>query len=232
MTAYGFLRGYPIICHRDDSKKLVVKDGQHRLAVAEELGLTVHYIVEDVDFDIALVNSCAKTWSLPDYAFKHAKNGKRHYEDGIAFCELHGLPIGVGFALLSGTTSFGNLAEDFRDGNFRIKDTEWAEAVAGIYTGMIAISKDLRGSRFLAACMAICRIDKFDANRLFKCAKRCRDKLVSYSTRDAYLDMLEEVYNFGHQKLVPLKMPAIQAMRDRNATGEKALSKKRKTTKK
>jgi hypothetical protein len=47
-------------------------------------------------------------------------------------------------------------------------------------------------------------------------AERCREKLVSYSTRDAYLDLLESVYNFGRKQLVSLKLPAIEAMRKRN----------------
>lgn len=63
--------------------------------------------------------------------------------------------------------------------------------------------------------MSVCRVPDFDAGRLLQCAARCRERLVSYSTRDAYLGMLEEVYNFGRKQLFGLKSAAVMAMRDR-----------------
>jgi hypothetical protein len=66
--------------------------------------------------------------------------------------------------------------------------------------------------------MAITRVEEFDARRLIQNAERCREKLVAFSTREAFLDMLETVYNFGRNKLVGLKALATMALRDRNAT--------------
>lgn len=216
MKQYGFLRCFPIACYRNGKRDLVVKDGQHRLAFAEELGLPVHYIVEDVDFDIATVNGTPIKWTPKDYADKHAANGKSDYAEGIEFCNRHRIPIGTGFSLLAGTTNFSNIEQAFREGRFKVKDREWADKVASTYSAVVAMSSEVRNARFIEACMAVCRLGEFDQDRLLHSAKRCRDKLISYSTRDAYLDMMEEVYNFGRKNLVPIKMPAIQAMRERN----------------
>jgi len=220
MQTYSFLRSFPIVCQRNGGKHLIVKDGQHRLMIAESLDLPVHYIVEDVDFDIAVVNSTAKTWTLKDYAQKHAANRKKAYAEALEFSEQHGIPLVSTFALLGGTTTFSNIRNAVLAGLFKIKDRAWANQVALVYVPLSTMEKKLKSARFLEACMAVCRVPEFDANRLIKSADKCRDKLVSYSTRDAFLDMLESVYNFKRHNLVGLKAAAIMAMRKRNATGK------------
>lgn len=218
MKRYGFLSCYPVICYRDENKKLIVKDGQHRLAFAESLGLPVYWIEQDIDFDVAVVNSTPKVWAVRDFAEKHAANGLSDYQEALEFADSHKLSVGNAFALLSGTTNYTNIEEPFKAGLFKIKDREWASSVASIYAPISNMSGDCRNSRFLEACMAVCRVAEFDAERLLHNCARCRDKLVSYSTRDAYLDMLEEVYNFGRKQLVGLRAAATMAMRDRSAT--------------
>lgn len=215
MQKYGFLASFPVVCVRDKTGALVVKDGQHRLMFAEELGLPVYYIVESVDFDVAEINSTPKVWSLVDYARKFAAHGAQSYTEGLEFADRFRLPIGTAFALLAGTTSFGNIGEAFIAGKFKIKDRAWAESVAILYGGLIAISRSMVTKRCIDACMAVCRVEGFDPQRLIHGAQRNREALVSYSTRDGYLDMMESVYNFGRRQLFPLKINAIQAMRER-----------------
>lgn len=224
MKQYGFLPCFPIVCFRNADKQLIVKDGQHRLALAETLGLSVYWIEEVVDFDVALVNSAAKGWGLRDYAQKHAANGLKAYQDGLDFGDQHGLPIGTAFALLSGYTNFSNAQASFIDGTFKIKDRAWADAVAGIYGPIVLMAPSLKNARFIEACMGVCRVSAFDARRLLRNSERCREKLVPYSTKDAYLDMLEQIYNFGHAKLLGLKAEAVMAMRDRNAVHKKKIA--------
>lgn len=231
MKKYGFLECFPIVVYRDANKKLIVKDGQHRLLFAEMLGLPVHYIEEETDFDIAIVNSTAKVWKLAHYAEKYAANGIADYVEGLRFSRQHGLSIGTGFALLSGTTSFNNVHDEFVSGAWRIKDAEWANAVAGIYAPMVEMQSALRNARFVEACMAVCRVKDFKPSRLIENAKRCREKLVAYSTREAYLDMLETIYNFGRRELVGLKAAATMTMKERNATTAAKLAKQAKQSK-
>ena len=228
MKLYGFLESFPIVCVRDEKGHLIVKDGQHRLMIAETLQLPVHYVIEDKDFDVAIVNSTAKTWTIVDYARKYAANGNQDYADGIAFAEQHKVTVGTAFALLAGTTSFNNCEAAFQAGSFKIKDRAWADAVAAIYAPMCRLSRHLHTKRFIEACMVVCRVKGFKADRLLQNAERCREKLVAYSNRDAFLDMLESVYNFGRKELVGLKAEAIMTMRNRNATTKAKLNKEQK----
>lgn len=217
LKEYGFLPSFPVVCFRDVKGKLVIKDGQHRLAIAETLGLAVPWVEETVDFDIAKINCAQEKWQLKDYAQKYATNGLTQYQEGLDFSEKYGLAIGVAFALLAGTTTFGNIEAAYVTGKFQVKEREWAESVAFVYSRMVAISPSLKKNTFVEACMAVTRVEGFDAKRLIQGAERCREKLVSFSTRDAFLDMLEAVYNFGRAKLVGLRALATMAMRDRNA---------------
>lgn len=218
MKQYGFLKSFPISCHRLESGGLVVKDGQHRLAIAETLGLPVYWVEEVVDFDIALVNSTGKTWGVRDYAEKYAANGKKDYAEGLEFADRHKINVGSAFAMLAGTTNYSNIEPAYKDGDFKISDREWAEQVAAIYRPITELNGSCKTANFLGACMAVCRVDGFDGKRLVRGAERCREKLGSYSTREAYLDMLEQIYNFGRMQLVGLKSLATMAMRSRSAT--------------
>lgn len=217
MKLYGFLPCFPIVCCRNAEKQLVVKDGQHRLAIAESLGLQVFWVEECTEFDIAVINCTAKIWGLRDYAQKFAASGKKVYQEGLEFTDIHNLPIGTAFALLAGTTGFGNIQSVFVSGEFKIKDRAWADDVAATYGPLVQMAPAMKNARFIEACMAICRVGEFDRKRLIHNAERCREKLIAYSTREAYLDMIEVVYNFGRAKLVGLKAMAVMAMRERSA---------------
>jgi hypothetical protein len=217
MKSYGWLTCFPLVAVRNGDKHLIVKDGQHRLELAEELGLVVPWIEHANDFDVAKTAAGQKPWVLKDYAMCFAGKGMKHYQDGLDFAEQHKLPVGIAFALLAGTTSYGNIEPDFVAGKFKPKDRKWADDVAAVYSQIAALATCLRNQNFISACMAVCRVEGFDGKRLVHNAKRCREKLVAYSTRDAYLDMLETVYNYGRQKaLIPLKIEAVNAMKTRN----------------
>lgn len=220
MERYGYLKSFPIVV-RKEGDVYIVKDGQHRLMIAQKLGLEVWWVEEDVDFDIAAINSTAKTWVLKDYAERYAEGGLADYQEGLDFAKSHGLALGTAFALLAGTTTFSNIHDNFIDGTFQVKDRAWADAVIGIYVPLSTMSSDLKNVRFIEACMAVCRVPSFCPTRLLQGAKKCREKLVSYSTRDAYLDMIEAIYNYGRTQLVGLKSLATMAMRERNAATKK-----------
>lgn len=217
MKKYGFISDFPIVCVRGENNRLIVKDGQHRLAIAMQLDIPVWFVESDIQFDTAEINCTSKTWVAIDYANTFAMSGKADYQEGVDFAAQHGIPIGIAFSVLSGTVSFGNIRETFFAGDFKVKDRKYAGSVACVYKALTSLSDKVRNVRFIAACMAVCRVKEFDHKRLLANAERCPDKLLSYSTRDAYLDMLEDIYNFGRAKLVPLKIEALTAMRERSA---------------
>jgi hypothetical protein len=127
MKKYGFLPEFPIVVSRTRGKngQMIVKDGQHRLAMADRLKLPVYWIEESVNFDVAVVNMGQKPWQPRDYAERWAAGGRKAYREGLDFAAEHKLPVGMAFALLGGTVNYSNIQESFIDGTFRIKDRQW-----------------------------------------------------------------------------------------------------------
>lgn len=233
MKKYGSLKEFPIVVLPAVNGARPVKDGQHRLTIAESLGLPVHWVEASCDWDVAVVNSTAKGWQLRDYAEKWAENGQTQYRDGLDFADRHHLNIGPAFCLLAGTTSLTNIIDDFRRGTFRITDRKWADQVALVYVRLASLTPPgvrITTAPFIGACMAVCRVKDFDPERMAHKAERCREQLVPYGNREAYLTMMESIYNFGAKgiKQVPLKLLAEQAMTDRSCVGKPPIRKKEK----
>lgn len=216
LKLYGFLRSCPIIVRRDKSGVFIVVDGQHRLAIAERLGIAVWYVEEIVEFDIALLNNAVVKWTFKNYVHNFAKRGHKQYEELLQFADTHQIPLQIATCLLGGTLTFSNIREAFYRGDFRVKERARATMVVRIYAAFKAVCNTLTSVRLIEAIVAASRIDGFDPNRLTDNLANCRDKLHSYSTRDGFLDMLEDIYNFRKKTVVPLKFNALQAMRDRN----------------
>jgi hypothetical protein len=219
MRLYGFLPYFPIVVERKGNH-FVIKDGQHRAIFAEQLKQPIFYVVTEEDFSVAMINDGQKPWQVGDYAQTHAANGLKAYQEGMDFAKQHGLSLGMAFALLAGQTTFDNCREAFKDGSFKIKDRTWADSVAAVYGPLTALAPALKSSAFVGACMAICRVKEFDPKRLRENAPRCREKLVPYATREAYLDALEAVYNYGRKQLFALKVAATMALRERTLGGK------------
>lgn len=221
MEEQGFLPCFPIVCMRDETKSLIVLDGQHRLALAETLGLPVYWYEAESEFDVPLVNGGIEKWNLRAFAESFAARGLEPYQDAIEFSESYSVPLGLAFSMLGGTVSFSNIRDAVYEGRFQVKDRPWADKVAAVYSRIVQLQPRCRNAQLIAACMCVCRVSGFKVERLLKGAERCVDKLQCFSNKDAYLDMLETIYNFGQTSLVPLKINAIQAMRERDVTASK-----------
>lgn len=211
MQESGYIKGYPIIVKRDDKGRLVVKDGQHRLSVAELLQIPVWWVEDDGDFDIATVNSTHVKWQPVDYAKKWAANGKKDYQEAIEFCEQYNLPISRGFSLLAGSicTAGTGFRDAYANGSFRIREKSYAHIIASVYRTFLDMKVSVNKSRLLEALILVCRVDGFDKSRLIDGAKKTVEKFQNYSTCEAYMDMLEDMYNFRRSKLVSIKNEAI-----------------------
>ena len=227
MKDYGYIDAYPLLCVREN-RHLFVYDGQHRLAIARELGLPVAYAVIDRPIDIPKTNNTQQTWRLADYAWVYADAGKPDYLELLEFAEQHSIPLATAIAILTDKSSCngggtnGKTMDKFRDGVFVITNRAAADRVAGLYAEFCQISKAVKTRFFISALFVICLVDGVDDKRLIRGAKRCPESLLKYGSREAYLAMLEHVYNFGHSKKQPLKIAAENAMRERNPVRHKA----------
>lgn len=208
LKKYGHLPYWPVVCRRNGSGKLKIDDGQHRLQFCKKLGLPVYYIESTHDFDIAAINNTQSVWSLKDYAERWSAEGHEDYKELLSFAEHYHVGLSIAICLLSGFGEYeATCMEAFRNGEFVVKDREYADAFASVYSPMFRLSRNARGKYFQGALAVICRIKGFDPERMVKKANLCIDRLGPSSTQDGYLTDLDAIYNF---RVRPAQMFALK----------------------
>jgi len=220
MQQHGYLPAYPIKCCRVNGT-LVVQDGQHRLAVAQELGLPVYYVVDDTQIDIPTIQGTQEKWKPRDYAESYAKRGNRHYQDLLEFADVYEIPLGVARQILggnncckiSGSGSSSNSILKFNMGRFEITSRDNAERVVDLYYGLGKLNPKCKTRFLIGALFAFTQIEGVDDKRLLAHARRKPELICKYGSRDGYLDMLETIYNFGSRVHTPIRIPAENCIR-------------------
>lgn len=224
MVEYGWIEAFPLMA-RKVGKKLIVIDGQHRLQIAREFGIPVKYVVVEQDIDVAFLNSTAKSWTPFDYANRFAKNGDDNYIELLDFHHRYGIPLTTSAAILANTSTFGNVSDKFYRGAYKIKSRKVATDLAECYSSLTAISKKLKKNQSIKALWACFHVEGFSPDRLVEGAERHGGAIRNMGTAEGFLELFEELYNFGRKHRTPLKFEAEEKMRDRRPVGLKRGSK-------
>jgi hypothetical protein len=192
----------------DVKGSLEVKDGQHRLKVAEHLKRPVHYIIKKQDMSIlnvARVNSNTEKWSARAFINAYSKSGKEDYKKLGAFHSKYGIAIGTCLALLAfgdqRVPGGGNdrLVQDFQNGLFQIKKYKEAVLVAELCKSFETFPHwNSRG--FIQAIMRIIAHNQCDFEKLKKKFLRDPGKLVMQNNWKGYADNLQRIYNLDNSK--------------------------------
>lgn len=209
MQKYGWIPGAPMMAKRIGGK-MIIKDGQHRFAIAKELGLEVPFIVISEDVEPSLFNGGGRVWSNDDYVTSFAAKGKDDYIELREFSSEHNIPMNCASVLLGG----GN-HQAIRRGSWRITNRKQAEDVMSIYSQLCEVNDDVGVRSLIGALHAIAHVKSIDMRRLVVAAKRHPKMLHRVSNRDDALIMLEDLYNYGKHQKDPIKMMAENALRSK-----------------
>ncbi len=206
MKMHGWIDACPAIVQKYGAK-LIVKDGQHRIAVAKSLGIPAKYVVMDLDIDIAELNS----WSIADYVHRYMAQDNEHYNTLWAFHNRYGLSLSTCAELLSGAYYSGAL---LKDGGFVVTNTANARSVAEMATYLKGLNPAIALDKVVRAISACLKVEEFDKGRLLEKAEKSPQLLRSATgTRSAVLEVIEQIYNHGNQKRLNLKFLAEEAER-------------------
>lgn len=211
MKKYGWLPFEPIGVYPDNGK-LVITEGQHRFTFARELGLEVYYVIHDDPVDIAEINQCSATWTVKDYCKKWIAEGHPEYQKAADFAEQYGLSITMAVAMLAGTYSWSNIKAKFSQGEFKITHEKFATRVASLYKKLCSINKEAKHNQCLNALWACCLTPYFEEERLIRAATNRPEMISRVGTREAWLEVLQEIYNFASRSKMPLAFDAEQAV--------------------
>lgn len=227
MKKYGFLP-FPILVRRSGDKLKVI-DGQHRLVVAQELGLQLMYI--ETDRDDIVISECAagqSPWNIRDYVASNAARGNKHYQELLAFADEHSMPLARCATLLRGRVGDGGIGgAAVQDGNFVVKDRVFAERVATIVKVVAQFSKFARSSNSVAAIARFVRVPQFSDEQLMKRIAAHPHMLKNQPTLEAFSDMYEAIYNHASRSRIPLAFMAKEVASKRADLG--SMNKSRKT---
>lgn len=216
MQKVGFLKSFPLTVKRENGKYEIL-DGQHRYAIAKQLGLSIYYVVIDKELNVAELNSTPVVWSVGTYVDAFATANLKDYILIKEYRDRYHFSIGQSAALLGGTVCCSNILPRVKDGSFKVKEPYHAEKVGNICNEIYPVYKKARDRTFVDAICAICHLEDVDLQRLIDNAKKHSFLLKTHVSRRETLLMLEGVYNYYRRPMYPLAINALNAMRDRHA---------------
>lgn len=211
MQQHGWLNAFPLMAKKRKGK-LIVIDGQHRLAIAREYGIPVKYVIEDVEVDVAQLNDTSHAWTITDFVNRYAKEGHKEYIDLIEFSERYGISVNMSSGLLCNTSSPGNVLHKVKAGTFRITNRPMATSIAECYRGLSVINPAFTKTNALKVLFACFQVPYFNPSRLLSGAEKKSAEIKSITKMDLFFDLFEELYNYNRKEKHPLRFDAEQAM--------------------
>lgn len=187
------LKYCPIIVNH----KMEIIDGQHRFHVAQKIKSNVWYIIthEMSVRDIARINSNTDKWRNEDFLKSYTKQENEDYKKLNAFrlqYEFH-LNTCVALLMLGKGQSHGNNMRNFRDGMFKVNFWEKANLIASKVHDM-KFFKHYKNGNFIQSVQLFMDSQK-DIDVLIRKAHQQKEMFVKMVNADAYVKLLEQVYN-------------------------------------
>lgn len=199
MTAEGFASYAPILVNAN----MEILDGQHRFVAAQELGISVKYMVVDVDTEIdalILMNTNKLPWSPDDFAKYFATKGNPYYQGLVDFAKRHKVSCGIAYTFIHGTHIHASRAEAtaYQQGkwNYTIEDLQQAEKdITATARVLELLNMPFRRTTY-RALITLSKYTGFEWERMIDKAMKYRDRAYTCSSLKGYIQMFLDIYNF------------------------------------
>lgn len=197
---------HPIMIPIIVNAKMEVIDGQHRLEAYKRLEWPVPYInggsltLEDVQ----AINASSRPWTPMDYARSYVELGNQHYKTYIEFREKHDVGHDAAVWLLLGQ-EVGRMRRTFASGEFRVTNLEEAESRIEHLGQLRKVYPYWRDVTFIKAIQVAANRVGFTMERFMKRALENPEAFRYAPTIDEMLLMIEEIFNRGEHKKVPIR---------------------------
>lgn len=201
MAKKNMMSAFPLIVNEE----MQVLDGQHRLAVAKELGLQVFYVVDDsIELkDVPMAAAAVSKWTNRDYCTHYAKKGVNPYIELLSILkEYPEITLGT----LSTAFSFSQAGGvrhgqgSFRDGTWKGASIPYIKKSLSICRCLSPVIKKEAWRRcFVGAIGRLTRWEDFDEGRLIKKISNYPTEVVPCIDIRKTLEMLQAIYNYKHK---------------------------------
>ena len=207
LKSHGWIPSFPMSVFKNGKYGYKILDGQHRFAIARELGMPVKFVEVDQEFEISHINEMQKGWALIDYMRRWQKAGKKDYYKIQEFIDTHqNIDLGTSIALLS-HLGVGSQNKAFKLGDFKIanENRELAYKVAKVYEDIVSLNKDAKHRNHIRAIIKCVHIKEFDLDRLLDQHKKYSYMVQSYSKTEDWLELIQDIYNHRMHTKIPIK---------------------------
>lgn len=195
------VREHGIVTPIKVNKKMEVVDGQHRLALAKELGLPVKYMFDEGDINVAELNSTSRAWNLSDYIHQYATLGYAQFAKLVSLMDSYpALRLTSTIAQAQGRTNSSYRKNDsIKDGTFSFKNYKEYEKFAGVYQNFIDTTGVRSSLNIQNAYFILYVTTSFDPKRFISKAnaRGLADSLYGVTSLPRILRALVEANNSG-----------------------------------
>lgn len=218
MRRHGWIDAYPMHCVKNGSNKLKIKAGNHRFYVARSLNIPVKYVLCNDNATIHELEKATVPWSISDYLVSFCRQGKASYLKVKEYHEETGIGLSACISMLGGQSAgSGNMGDAFKDGTYQIRDTNHAGMVADIVLHLKKCGiKWATNNLLVRAISKIAWADGFDVATLKGKISMYPYLVEKRSSVEAYIEMLDMVYNRKSHNKIPLAFNADKAARERS----------------
>lgn len=223
MKRYGFLPHYPLHCTPGNDGKLVIKDGHHRFAAAQQLGLPVWYVVAD-DGGVAIheLQHATRAWSIQDFLTSYVRDNRAEYLGIYERYVETGIPLMACMSMMAGQLAgSGNVSNAFKSG--RYASTEAGQRHFEIVASVVKEMRDVgvehaTNQNLVNALSRICSAPEVDMVELKRKIRKYPHLVTRHRSDREYLAMLEGLYNYASKERIPLVFLADEAVRRRTVS--------------
>lgn len=207
----NLLPDFPILI--DDQMRVI--DGQHRLAVARELSIPIHFRMSSVTSfeDVGFANSNVKKWGMTDYLHYWCEKNVQPYLDLRDFLSAHDwMKLGDVVQLMSGSINSVDAAngKNFASSNgavrpwrVRFEDGEWtitnlprAYQISNAVKDFAPFYTGWKRTKFVNCVLKLFNDGRYDHKRMLHQMEKYAGTKMRHCTRlDEYMETLESIYN-------------------------------------
>lgn len=192
---HNLLRSFPIVISTENSKWFV-RDGQHRLTAARELGVPIYYTFNDemTQQDVIDVGANTKPHSTQDRLHMYCVQGRPEYLKLQAFCGRYPwILISVAINLCH----YGDRATmGFDEGEYLCNDLEFAEEVIQGVLQLARFFPFYKERVFVLAVAQLFEHEGYRHERMLAKLEFQQNKVVKCVDIPGYMRIFNEIYNY------------------------------------
>lgn len=182
-------------------------DGQHRFEALKELDKPVQYIVVKGYGlkETQILNVNTKNWNLNSFLDSYCDLGNENYLAFKEFHEKYDFSITASLIIAGGVGNEITPVNMFRNGNLDFKDTRLAYERAEKITMLGEYNPKFHEVVFVRTMMGLFLNDNFEFSHLLSKLKIQPNALQPMRSRQQYLILIEDIYNYKSRNKVSLR---------------------------